>query len=69
MAFTQTDLENLERAIAKGELSVSVGDRKVTYRNLSELMSAYDMVRRQLAQAASPTPAYPRYQQPDFSDD
>jgi len=71
MAFTQDDLTAIERAIASGELSVrSENGRSVTYRSFAELRAQRDLVMRSLAAASSGTPpAYPRYQQADFSDD
>lgn len=71
MAFTQSDLDAIEQAIATGELSVrSENGRSVTYRSFAELRAARDLVMRAVAAAAASTPpAYPRYQQADFSDD
>jgi hypothetical protein len=40
MALSQTDLENLDAAIAQGELKVRVGEREVVYRSVAELMAA-----------------------------
>ena len=40
MALTQTDLENLDTAIASGELKVSVNGRMLEYRSIDELMTA-----------------------------
>ena len=74
MAFTQDDLTAIERAIASGELSARSPTgrkaRSVTYRSFAELRAQRDLVMRSLAAASSGTPpAYPRYQQADFSDD
>lgn len=41
MAFTQTDLDNINVAIATGELSVEVNGRKVVYRSMSDLLKAH----------------------------
>ncbi|HEB94332.1 MAG TPA: hypothetical protein ENI94_12905 [Gammaproteobacteria bacterium] len=40
MAFTQTDLDNIQAAIANGELTVRVNGKLVTYRSMEELMQA-----------------------------
>ena len=40
MALTQTDLDNLDAAIASGELKASVNGRMVEYRSIPELKSA-----------------------------
>lgn len=53
MAFTQSDLDAVERAIASGELSITnEGGRKVDYRSIAELMRARDMIRADLAKAS-----------------
>lgn len=37
MAYTQTQLDALEAAIAEGVLTVQFADRQVTYRSLAEM--------------------------------
>lgn len=67
MAFTQTDLDALDRAIASGELSIRDSDgRQVTYRSTDELLKARDKVAGILS--ASSTAATPRHKLADFSD-
>lgn len=48
MAFTQSDLDNLDAAIATGELEVEIhgpnGLRRVKYRSIGELKSAREHV-------------------------
>lgn len=69
MAFTQADIDNLDRAISGGELTVKIGERLVTYRSFQELALARDFITGELARAASPVArAYPRHQLADFSD-
>jgi len=46
MPFTQTDLQAIERAIASGEMSVSFNGRTTTYRNMTDLLRARDVIRR-----------------------
>jgi hypothetical protein len=40
MAFTQTDLDAIEAAIASGATSVQFSDRLVVYRSISDLLKA-----------------------------
>lgn len=53
MAFTQTDLEAVERAMAAGELSISLGDMRITYRTAGELIALRDQIRGELQAAGS----------------
>lgn len=48
MAFTQTQLEALEKAIAEGVLSVKYSDKMVTYRSQAEMFALRDVIRREL---------------------
>lgn len=38
MAFTQTQYDTLQNAIAQGALEVRYGDKKVVYRSLDEML-------------------------------
>lgn len=51
MAFTQTQLDALEAAIASGTLEVRTGDKSVRYQSMAELIKARDLIREQLAVA------------------
>jgi len=53
MAFTTTDLENIEAAIATGELTVSVNGRTVTYRSMTDLLKARDLISGALQSAGT----------------
>lgn len=53
MAFTQTDLDAVERAMAAGELSISLGDMRITYRTASELIALRDQIRGELQAVGS----------------
>jgi hypothetical protein len=53
MAFTQTDLDNINTAIATGELSVEVNGRKVVYRSVDDLMKARTVIASDLAVASN----------------
>lgn len=49
MAYTQDDLINIREAIATGEKSVTFADGKsVTYRTLTELMQAEQIISKSL---------------------
>lgn len=52
VAFSQSDLESIQRAIARGELIVEFSDRKVTYRSVDDLLKA----EAHIAAAISTTP-------------
>lgn len=49
MAHTESQLQALEAALAKGERRVSFGDKTVEYRSVEELMAAIREVRRSIA--------------------
>jgi hypothetical protein len=40
MAFSQADLDAIRAAIAKGEVSVTLDGRTITYRSIGELLQA-----------------------------
>jgi hypothetical protein len=48
MAWTQTDLDAVEKAISAGELSIGLGDMRITYRSMRELLDARDTIRAEL---------------------
>jgi len=52
MAYTQTQLEALQAALASGELSVRFADRQVTYRSIEELKAAIAEVQAALQTTA-----------------
>lgn len=53
MAYTLQQIEALERAAASGVLSVRVGDETVTYQSLKEMRRQLDLMKAELAPAAS----------------
>lgn len=55
MAVTQTDIDNLNTAIAQGEKIVRIGDKWVEYHSPSALIAARNDLQRQL-ELASGTP-------------
>lgn len=48
MAFTQTDLSRIERAIASGTLTVEVDGQKMTYQSMSDLFKVRDLIKGEL---------------------
>jgi hypothetical protein len=53
MAFSYTQLEALESAIAAGTLEVKIGDKTIKYQSTAELILARNLVRDQLCGAAA----------------
>lgn len=51
MVWTQTDLDNVKAALAKGEHTVQFADRSVTYRSVEELQRVMQMIEAELATA------------------
>ena len=48
MAFTQTQLDQLETAIAQGALTVKYSDRLVTYHTPDEMLRLRNQIRSEL---------------------
>ncbi len=44
MAYTQTDLDNIKKAIATGALSVRIEGKEVTYRDLNEMLRVQSLI-------------------------
>lgn len=49
MAMTQTDLDNLNNAIASGARVVEFRDQKVEYRSLAEMIKAKNLIEQELS--------------------
>lgn len=49
MAYTQNDLDQIERAIASGKLTVTIDGQSVTYRSISDLRKAHDFITARIA--------------------
>jgi hypothetical protein len=52
MAYTQSQLDTLEAAIASGVLTVHYGDRTVTYHSLAEMRALRGEMKKEIAAAA-----------------
>lgn len=53
MAFTQTDLDAIDAAIASGELTVKSNGREVTYRSMSDLLKARSTIQAGMTAAST----------------
>lgn len=54
MTWTQTDLNNIEAAIAKGERRLQLNGRSVEYHSVGDMLAARDAISRALnTQAAT----------------
>ena len=69
MSFSQSDLDAIERAIAKGERRVKYDNREVEYRSLAELEQVRQQIQAELNAGTTSEHSYPRHQLADFSDD
>ncbi len=56
MPVTQSDIDNLNAAIASAEKQVALGSQQVTYRSIAELISARDDLQRRLDEQGTTTP-------------
>lgn len=56
MAYSQTDVEALEGALASGELSVEFRDRRINYRSIDEIRKALGIVRADVSSQADGNP-------------
>lgn len=68
MAYSQTDLDAINSAIASGALSVAFRDRTVTYRSIDDLLKAKRTIEAEIAGTASTPRMYPRRQVATFDD-
>ncbi|MBW6167648.1 hypothetical protein KZ865_03360 [Pseudomonas aeruginosa] len=59
MAYTQSQLDALEAALANGERRVSFGDKTIEYRTIDELAAAIREVKRGLFDDAVATGLWP----------
>ena len=56
MAWTQTDLDNIENAIAQGARRVRLGQREKEYHSVEQMELARDLIRSELNRTGSSTP-------------
>lgn len=67
MAFTTTDLANLEQAIAKGELEVVYDGKSIKYQSFDDLRKRYEFVRDQLISSGAISSTRKRVSYASFS--
>lgn len=62
MTFSEDDLIPLKKALISGTKSVSIGDRTVTFQDISELKKLINDIEAKIAQDADPdvVPTQPR---------
>lgn len=62
MTFQESDLEPLKKALLSGTKSVSIGDRTVTFLDITELKKLISEIEAKIAQDADPdvVPTQPR---------
>jgi hypothetical protein len=48
MAFTQSDLDKLEQAIASGAMRVKYTDKEVEYQSTEDMFKAREMIKKEL---------------------
>ena len=56
MAFTESDLAAVTKAIAHGHRQVQYNDRTIQYRSVSEMMDAKAAIERDLAKQSATAP-------------
>lgn len=52
MAYSQTDLDTIDAAIAAGELEITVDGKTVRYRSIAELLRAREHIEAQINTAS-----------------
>jgi hypothetical protein len=63
MAFTQEDLDNINKAIALGAREVWYGDKRVAYNSLNDMLRARDIIRNELGiKSSKPKAHHPIFQ-------
>lgn len=60
MAFTTTDLQNLETAIASGRRRVKLNGREVEYQSIADMIEVRNIIRSELNTSTSTTCKRPR---------
>ena len=61
LAFTAAHLAALETAAASGQLAVQIGDRRIQYQSLDQLMNAIKVARQDVLASGSAGRATRRY--------
>jgi len=53
MAFTQTDLDNLNSALASGKRRVRLGQREIEYHSIEQMLKAKQAIQEELNRAST----------------
>jgi hypothetical protein len=53
MAYTQTDLDNIEKAIASGQRSMQYNGRRIEWQTTADMLKARDTIKKEVDDAAS----------------
>ena len=53
MAFTQTQLDAIDAAIASGELKITFDGREIVYRSIADLLKARDAIKAGLQESGA----------------
>lgn len=53
MAFTQTDLNRINNAIASGQRSVQLNGRRIEYQNIVDMLKARDAIQKDVNEVES----------------
>ncbi|MDD5461843.1 MAG: hypothetical protein PHG00_09450 [Methylococcales bacterium] len=53
MAYTQTDLDNLEKAITSGKRSMQYNGRRIEWQSLADMLKARDAIKKEVDDAQS----------------
>lgn len=56
MAYTQLDLDNIEKAIAAGKRKVRLGQREVEWFSVEQMLKARDDIREELNRTTATIP-------------
>jgi len=61
MAYTQSDLDRLQKAMSNGILRTKFGEREVTYRSLDEMRALERQIKKELGRTRA-TQHYPKFE-------
>jgi hypothetical protein len=56
MAWTQLDLDTIEKAIASGTRLVRLDNRTIEYQSISQMLNARDAIKAKLLEDLNPNP-------------
>lgn len=60
MPVSQSDIDNLNAAIASGERQVTIGSQSITYRSIDDLIKARNDLRQQMADEQATASSQPQ---------